>query len=99
MFVYILASSGSTLYVGVTSNLLRRLAEHRAGIGGGFTRKYRTHRLVHAESFDTARDAILREKQIKGWKRERKIALIESANPGWEDLAHGCFPRPDPSLR
>ena len=86
-WVYVLASRTRVLYVGVTNDLGRRVAEHRAGEGGAFTRRYKVQRLVYAEEHADVRDAIRREKEIKGWKRERKVALVEEANPGWRDLA------------
>jgi putative endonuclease len=86
--VYILASrKGGTLYVGVTSNLSQRLEAHRSGASSGFTQKYNVHRLVYAEPHDTMAAAILREKQIKKWRRVWKVQLIEQANPQWLDLA------------
>ncbi len=88
-YVYILSSQTRTLYVGVTSDLSRRLAEHRAKIGGGFAAKYNVTRLVHVESFDSISEAILREKQIKGWRRSKKLALVRMYNPKWRDLAGG----------
>jgi len=96
-FVYILASPSGTLYVGVTGDLCRRLAEHRQGTASSFTRRYGVNRLVHCESYGFVGDALRREKQIKGWLRAKKIALIEAGNPRWEDLGDG--PLPDPSLR
>lgn len=84
--VYILASRTRTLYIGVTNDLERRLAQHRAGIGSRFTRRYGVDRLVHVEWAPDPLSAITREKQLKGWTRDRKIALIESENPGWTDL-------------
>ena len=86
-YVYLLASRSRVLYTGITNNLERRVREHRLGEKGGFTQKYRVHRLVHFESFHDARTAIAREKEIKAWRREKKVALIEAANPTWEDLA------------
>ena len=86
-WTYILASRTRVLYVGVTNDLARRVAEHRAGEGGAFTKWYRVHRLVYAEEHADVRDAIRREKEIKGWRRERKVALIEEDNPEWRDLA------------
>lgn len=86
-WVYILASQIRVLYVGVTNDLVRRLAEHRAGQGGAFTRRYKVHRLVYLEEHASVRDAIHREKEIKGWARARKTALVEILNPGWHDLA------------
>lgn len=85
-WVYILASRSRVLYVGVTNDLARRVAEHRAGEGGAFTKRYRVHRLVHAEEHRDVRDAIAREKTLKGWTRARKVALVEAANPEWADL-------------
>jgi len=88
-FVYILASRRyGTLYVGVTNNLSRRLAEHRAGTADAFTKKYKIHRLVHVEPFDAAALAIAREKHLKKWNRDWKIRLIEEENLEWIDLAH-----------
>ena len=82
-----MASRSRVLYTGVTNELARRVNEHRQGLLGGFTLKYRVTRLVHFEEFADIRDAIAREKQIKGWKRSRKVRLIEGRNPTWEDLA------------
>ncbi|MGE0424597.1 MAG: GIY-YIG nuclease family protein [Reyranellaceae bacterium] len=96
--VYIMTNvHRGVMYVGVTNNLERRIEEHRAGIGGAFTRKYRIDTLVHVETCDRIDDAIAREKQIKGWSRAKKDALVESLNPHWAELA----PRLtlDPSLR
>jgi len=73
--------------VGVTNNLKYRVHEHRIGEGSEFTKKYRVHRLVHSEPFHAPQAAIAREKEIKGWHREKKVALIEITNPTWEDLA------------
>jgi len=86
--VYIMASISRTLYVGVTNDLERRVREHKEGLIEGFTRKYRIKKLVYYETLNTPRDAIAREKQIKGWRRARKVELIESVNPTWKDLAH-----------
>jgi putative endonuclease len=85
-WVYILASHSRRLHVGVTAALERRMQEHRAGEGSAFTRKYRIHRLVYFASFSDVRDALRREKEIKGWTRAKKLALVESENPGWRDL-------------
>jgi putative endonuclease len=87
--VYILASRSRTLYTGVTNNLERRMIEHRAGLVRGFTTRYRIFRLVHFEVFGDIRSAIAREKEIKAWRREKKIWLINRHNPTWEDLAEG----------
>ena len=87
-WVYILTNAKTTvLYVGMTNDLARRLAEHEAGTDPeAFTAQYRTHRLVYTEAFGEVRDAIRREKQIKGWRREKKRALVDAANPAWRDL-------------
>ncbi len=86
-YVYILASAmAGTLYIGVTSDLIKRIGEYRAEITGGFTAKHKVHRLVYYQQFGSIEGAIKREKQLKKWKRAWKIRLIEEANPGWEDL-------------
>ena len=90
--VYILASHSRTLYVGVTRDLLRRLHQHRSGEIPRFSSHYRTTKLVYFEGTPLTRAAFAREKQIKGWTRARKIALIESVNAGWHDLARDWFP-------
>jgi putative endonuclease len=85
--VYILASpNGRALYIGVTTDLGRRLEEHRRGLSV-HTKQYNVTRLVYIESFDTALDAIAREKQLKNWRREKKVTLIDAANPEWLDLS------------
>lgn len=86
-WVYVLASRSRVLYVGVTNDLTRRVAEHRLGVGGAFTKRYNVHRLVYAEEHADVRDAIRREKEVKGWRRARKVDLIEAENPPWQDLA------------
>ena len=87
-FVYLMASRRKgTLYCGVTNDLLRRVHEHREGQGEGFTAKYGVTQLVWFERHSDINEAILREKRIKTWNREWKIALIERENPGWRDLA------------
>ncbi len=87
-YVYILASARhGTLYVGVTSDLVLRVSQHREGIFDGFTKEYDVKRLVWQEAHATIESAIAREKRIKEWRRAWKINLIEAANPGWEDLA------------
>ena len=91
-YVYILASKSGVLYIGVTNRLTRRTIEHRQKLLDGFTKRYNVTRLVHWERFGDIRSAIAREKQIKGWLRSKKVALIESRNPGWIDLADGYFP-------
>ena len=86
-YVYILASRSRNLYTGVTNNLRRRVLEHKQGLLAGFTKKYRIHRLVYFESFNDVHEAIAREKQVKAWRREKRVALIKSGNPAWDDLA------------
>jgi len=90
-WVYILASRSRVLYTGVTNDLGRRVCEHKQGLIPGFTQKYRVTRLVHFEQFGDIRDAIAREKQIKGWVRARKLKLIEAWNHTWDDLADNWF--------
>jgi putative endonuclease len=86
-YVYILASRiGGTLYIGVTNDLVRRVAEHRLKAVKGFTNKYEVDRLVYFEQFDDAENAIRREKRLKKWNRAWKIRLIEELNPNWDDL-------------
>jgi putative endonuclease len=86
--VYILFNYSRTLYVGVTNDLVRRVDEHRTGKVPGFTAKYKIKQLAHYEIYPDALSAIAREKQIKGWTRAKKIALVESTNPHWEDLSN-----------
>ena len=86
-WIYIMASSsGNALYIGVTNGLERRVWEHRNGQGSEFAKKYRVTRLVYSEEYDNPADAIAREKQLKGWRRERKNELVRSINPEWRDL-------------
>ncbi|WP_428675032.1 GIY-YIG nuclease family protein [Reyranella sp.] len=86
-WVYALASgSGNAMYIGVTNDLEKRVWEHRNGSGSEFVKKYRVTRLVYAEEYDNPTDAIAREKQLKGWRRERKNELVRSMNPEWRDL-------------
>ena len=87
-YVYILTSkTNSVMYVGVTNDLNRRLYEHKNGLVDGFTKKYNVHKLVYCEETQSIDDAIAREKQIKGWKREKKNQLVETVNPKWIDLS------------
>ena len=86
-YVYIMSSYLKTLYVGVTNDLTRRVAEHKSGKTKGFTSKYKINRLVYSEHFDYIEDAIKREKQIKHWRRSKKIYLIEQYNLEWRDLS------------
>ncbi|MGH9432263.1 MAG: GIY-YIG nuclease family protein [Terriglobia bacterium] len=90
-YVYIMAGKFRTLYTGVTNNLERRVLEHKHKLVPGFTSKYNINRLVHFEKFSDIRAAIQREKQIKGWLRAKKVALIISHNPTWRDLSQGWF--------
>ena len=87
-YVYILASENNrTLYVGVTNDIIRRIAEHKSGAIEGFTKRYSVHKLVYAERCSDAYAAISREKQLKHWRREKKLQLIGSINPFWKDLS------------
>jgi len=90
--VYILASRSRVLYTGVTGNLEQRIWDHKQKTIPGFTVKYNVTRLVYCESFQDVRAAIAREKQIKGWSRGKRIALIESQNPLWTDLSESWSP-------
>ena len=86
-YVYILTNkTHSTLYIGVTNNLIRRVYEHKNGFVEGFTKKYNVHKLVYFEQTTDVESAILREKQLKGWTRAKKEKLINSLNPLWEEL-------------
>ena len=86
--VYILTNKrNGTLYIGVTSNLLKRIDEHKSGKGSTFTSQYKLTTLAYAEYADTMIVAIEREKQLKSWSRKRKIDLIESINPQWQDIS------------
>ena len=87
-FVYILSNwCDSVLYIGVTSNLPKRLYEHRNGLGDGFSKRYNTHKLVYYEYTNDVYSAISREKQLKKWSRSKKNYLIETQNPEWKDLS------------
>jgi len=86
-FVYILSSRSRTLYIGVTNNLTRRHQQHRDGTADGFTKRYNIHRLVYVERFQYINNAIAREKFLKHFTREEKLALITASNPTWEDIA------------
>jgi putative endonuclease len=99
-YVYIMASISKTLYTGATNDLERRVYEHKQKLVPGFSSSYNITMLVYFETLGDAMSAIEREKQIKGWGRAKKIALIESVNPNWEDLAETWYhEREDPSLR
>ena len=82
-----MTNASRTLYTGVTNNLERRVHEHKQKLVPGFTNKYNITRLVYFEATSDVQSAIVREKQIKAWRRSKKVALIESANPGWKDLS------------
>ena len=100
MFVYLMASRSRVLYTGVTGDLERRVQQHRTKQFPGFSARYYTTRLVWFETTPNSLAAIAREKQIKGWLGNKKIRLIETANPEWRDLAEGWFEgEEDPSLR
>jgi putative endonuclease len=90
-YVYILSSKSGTMYTGVTNDIERRMMEHKSGANDGFTRRYKIDSLVHYEEFEFVEDAIAREKEIKGWLREKKRVLIKANNPEWEDLAEGWY--------
>jgi putative endonuclease len=103
-YVYIMSSRSLTLYVGVTNSIYQRALQHKSGEVEGFTKRYRINRLVYYENFKYIGNAIAREKEIKGWSRAKKLALIKSMNPGWQDLAEGwgkaigpLTPRMDPN--
>jgi putative endonuclease len=91
-YVYITASRSRTLYIGVTSNIEHRISEHREKKHQGFSATYNCNRLVWLERFTNPTTAIAREKQLKGWTRAKKIALIEQTNPSWQDLSEGWYP-------
>jgi putative endonuclease len=88
-YVYIMESMSRVIYAGMTGFLMARVLRHRAGEGGEFSRKYRVHRLVYYEVFESVGKAIARETEMKKWRREKKVELIHEANPTWEDLAEG----------
>ena len=90
-YVYILGSLSGTLYIGVTGKLEKRLRQHKEHVFEGFSEKYDVDRLLYWESYDDVHMAIAREKQLKGWRREKKIGLIESANPHWVDLSREWY--------
>ena len=91
-YVYILCNKrNGTLYAGVTSDLIKRVYEHKNNLIDGFTKKYNVHRLVWYEGHEVAQTAIEREKQIKKWKRKWKLELIEKHNPNWDDLYENIY--------
>jgi putative endonuclease len=90
-WLYIMANEGRTIYVGSTSNLAARVRQHKDGHGGAFTAKYRLTKLVYFEETDDAAAVVARERQLKGWLRARKVALVEAADPEWVDLSERWF--------
>jgi len=90
-YVYIMTNRSGTLYTGMTNDLRRRVWEHKQKLIEGFTKRYNITRLVYYEESGDVNAAIAREKQIKGWLRRKKIALVESLNPGWTDLSEGWY--------
>jgi putative endonuclease len=90
-YVYIMGSKTGTLYVGMTNDIKRRVYEHKNHLIPGFTNKYNIERLLYFEAIGEPASAINREKQIKTWRREKKVALIDSVNPSWEDLSEDWY--------
>ena len=90
-YIYIVGSSSGTLYIGVTSDIQRRMFEHKKGLYAGFTKKYKCNKLLYYEFFNDIEEAIRREKVTKGWKRFKKENLIKINNPGWKDLSESWF--------
>ena len=90
-YVYIMTNRSRTLYVGVTNDLERRVYEHKSEINDGSTKRYKINRLVYFDATSNAEGAISREKEIKRWRRSKKIDLIEASNPGWKDLSEGWY--------
>jgi putative endonuclease len=88
-YVYIMTNQSRNLYVGVTNNIHRRVEAHKAGLTEGFTSRYKIDTLVYVESFRNINSAISREKQIKYWRREKKLRLVNQENPDWHDLIDG----------
>ena len=103
-YIYMMTNrSRVVLYIGVTNSLVRRVWQHQNGEIDGFTKRYRLNRLVYYESFNDPRDSISREKELKGWRRSKKDALVETLNPKWADLSAMLFqpargPSPSPRL-
>ncbi len=90
-YVYIMGSKSGTLYVGLTNDIKRRVYEHKNHLISGFTDKYNIDKLLYAETIDDAIAAIRREKQVKHWRREKKVWLIDTQNPDWKDLADDWY--------
>jgi putative endonuclease len=95
-YVYMMTNNSRTLYTGVTNNLEKRVLQHKRKLVPGFTSQYNLTRLVYYETFDDVRVAIQREKQIKGWLRAKKVALIVSGNPAWRDLSQDWYGKEEP---
>jgi putative endonuclease len=93
--VYIVGSLSGTLYTGITSHLAFRVAQHKEHTFRGFTAKYEVNRLLNYETYGEVTTAIRREKQLKTWRREKKVALIERANPQWKDLSRDWYRKPE----
>ena len=91
-WVYIVASQSRVIYIGMTNDIVRRVDAHKKGLVPGFTAKYRVTRLVYCESTNDVNAAIRREKQLKGWRRSKKVTLIERQNPAWDDLSLSLQP-------
>jgi putative endonuclease len=96
--VYIMASRSRTLYTGISNDLMRRVYEHKTGSIEGFTKKYNVTRLVYFELTNDVEEAIAREKRIKAWTRAKRVDLIESMNPTWQDLSESWSEKADSSL-
>jgi putative endonuclease len=97
-YVYILASASRVLYTGVTNDLKRRVYQHKQKLIAGFTRRYNVTQLMHYEVFGDVRLAIAREKQVKAWRREKRVALISAHNPHWRDLSEDWSTTPAPKM-
>ena len=93
-YVYIMTNRSGTLYIGVSNDLVRRVHEHKTKCIEGFTAKYNLTQLVYYEAGSDIREALAREKQLKGWRRSKKLALINSSNPKWNDLSDAWFDTP-----
>jgi putative endonuclease len=98
-YVYIMSNQSKMLYVGVTHNLQYRVAQHKKKLVAGYTKRYNLFKLVYYETFSDVRKAIAREKELKGWLRAKKVALITRRNPAWNDLAAAWFTKPRQSIR
>ena len=91
-YVYILTNkTNNVLYIGITNDINRRISEHKSEIVDGFSKRYHTHKLVYFEEYSHPQEAIVREKQLKGYKRYKKIALINKTNSDWDDLSDGWY--------